>query len=136
MLFRSNLIKLNEWGFETCIDSPYLEFPHDGEVFRVDNNNYFEELGYTSKHPRGAFALKEKPDGIVTKLLDVLWQVGKSGAISPVAVLEPINIDGAIVSRATLHNSAVIEGLGLEIGCMVEVIRAGGIIPQVISRVD
>ena len=82
------------------------------------------------------FALKEKPDGIVTKLLDVLWQVGKSGAVSPVAVLEPINIDGAIVSRATLHNSAVIEGLGLEIGCMVEVIRAGGIIPQVISRVD
>ena len=134
--YTDNLIKLNEWGFETCIDSPYLEFPHDGEVFRVDSNNYFEELGYTSKHPRGAFALKEKPDGIVTKLLDVLWQVGKSGAISPVAVLEPINIDGAIVSRATLHNSAVIEGLGLEIGCMVEVIRAGGIIPQVISRVD
>ena len=102
----------------------------------VDNYSYFEELGYTSRHPRGAFALKEKPSGVVTKLLDVLWQVGKTGAVSPVAVLEPVQIGGATVSRASLHNPAIIEGLGLEIGCHVEVIRAGEIIPQIISRVD
>ena len=78
----------------------------------------------------------EKPSGVVTKLLDVLWQVGKTGAVSPVAVLEPVQIGGATVSRASLHNPAIIEGLGLEIGCHVEVIRAGEIIPQIISRVD
>ena len=68
--------------------------------------------------------------------MDVVWQVGKSGNVSPVAVLEPVDINGATVSRATLHNIAIIEGLGLEIGCSVEVIRAGEIIPQVIARVD
>ena len=134
--YLDDMVKLKEWGFETCIDSSYDEFPKDGQVFRVDNYSYFEELGYTSRHPRGAFALKEKPSGVVTKLLDVLWQVGKTGAVSPVAVLEPVQIGGATVSRASLHNPAIIEGLGLEIGCHVEVIRAGEIIPQIISRVD
>ena len=127
---------LNHCGFETAIDSNYPMFPQDGEVWRIISNNAFEKLGYTSHHPRGAFAKKTKPAGVVTKLLDVVWQVGKSGNVSPVAILEPININGATVSRATLHNIAIIEGLGLVIGCSVEVRRAGEIIPQVIARVD
>ena len=127
---------LNQCGFETAIDSNYAMFPQDGDVWRVISNKAFEKLGYTSHHPRGAFAKKTKPSGVVTKLLDVVWQVGKSGNVSPVAILEPIDINGATVSRATLHNIAVIEGLGLEIGCSVEVIRAGEIIPQVVARVD
>ena len=127
---------LNQCGFETAIDSNYAMFPQDGDVWRVISNKAFEKLGYTSHHPRGAFAKKTRPTGVVTKLLDVIWQVGKSGNVSPVAVLEPIDINGATVSRATLHNIAIIEGLGLEIGCSVEVIRAGEIIPQVVARVD
>ena len=127
---------LNHCGFETIIDSNYPMFPQDGEVWRVINNDAFEKLGYTSHHPRGAFAKKVKQEGVVTELLDVKWQVGKSGNVSPVAILEPIEIDGARVSRATLHNIGIIEELGLEIGCMVEVIRAGEIIPQVVRRVD
>jgi DNA ligase (NAD+) len=127
---------LNSCGFETSIDSNYAMFPQDGDVWRVISNKAFEKLGYTSHHPRGAFAKKTRPTGVVTKLLDVIWQVGKSGNVSPVAVLEPVDINGATVSRATLHNIAIIEGLGLEIGCSVEVIRAGEIIPQVIARVD
>jgi len=127
---------LDKCGFETIIDSDYPMFPQDGNVWRIINNDAFEELGYTSHHPRGAFAKKVKQKGIVTKLLDVKWQVGKSGNVSPVAVLEPIEIDGARVARATLHNIGIIEDLGLEIGCMVEVIRAGEIIPQVVRRVD
>tara|TARA_Y100000004_G_scaffold189709_1_gene245768 strand:- start:952 stop:1896 length:945 start_codon:yes stop_codon:yes gene_type:complete len=134
--FAEDLATLREWGFETALCSSYTEFPKDGSVFRVDSNKYFEELGHTSHHPRGAFALKDKPTGVVTKLLDVVWQVGKSGAVSPVAILEPVMIGEATVSRASLHNMAIIEGLGLEIGCHVEVIRAGEIIPQIISRVD
>ena len=127
---------LNHCGFETAIDSNYSMYPQDGEVWRVIDNKAFEKLGYTSRHPRGAFAKKTKPAGVVTKLLDVVWQVGKSGNVSPVAILEPVEINGATVSRATLHNISIIEGLGLEIGCSVEVIRAGEIIPQVIARVD
>jgi len=127
---------LNQCGFETIIDSNYPMFPQDGEVWRVISNDAFEKLGYTSHHPRGAFAKKVKQEGVVTELIDVVWQVGKSGNVSPVAILDPIDIDGARVARATLHNIGIIEDLGLEIGCMVEVIRAGEIIPQVVRRVD
>ena len=127
---------LDKCGFETIIDSDYPMFPQDGNVWRVINNDAFEKLGYTSHHPRGAFAKKVKQAGVVTKLLDVKWQVGKSGAVSPVAILEPCIIGEATVSRATLHNMSIIESLDLEIGCMVEVIRAGEIIPQIVARVD
>ena len=72
----------------------------------------------------------------ITTLLDVVWQVGKSGVVSPVALLEPVDIDGAIVSRATLHNIEYIRSLDLEIGCSVEVIRSGEIIPRILRRVD
>ena len=112
------------------------KFPTDGLVFRENNYKEFEGMGYTSKHPRAAFALKERPTGIITTLLDVVWQVGKSGIVSPVAILEPILIGEATISKATLHNMAYIEGLNLEIGCSVEVIRAGEIIPRVVRRVD
>jgi DNA ligase (NAD+) len=134
--FLEDMEFLNQCGFETIIDSNYPMFPQDGEVWRIINNDAFEKLGYTSHHPRGAFAKKTKQTGIVTKLLDVVWQVGKSGNVSPVGILEPIEIGGATVSRATLHNIGIIEDLGLEIGCMVEVIRAGEIIPQVVARID
>ena len=127
---------LNHCGFETIIDSDYPMFPQDGNVWRIISNKAFEKLGYTSHHPRGAFASKKKQEGIVTELIDVVWQVGKSGNVSPVAILDPIDIDGARVARATLHNIGIIEELGLEIGCMVEVVRAGEIIPQVVRRVD
>lgn len=125
-------------GFKTVYtsDPHYLdEFPQDGTVFRTDNYGRFNEAGYTSKHPRGAFALKERKGGVVTKLLAVDWQVGRSGVVSPVAILEPIVIGEAKVSRATLHNAKYIKDLDLEIGCLVEVIRAGEIIPRVVRRI-
>jgi len=127
---------LSQWGFETSVDADYTEFPQDGNVWRVIDNAYFEKLGYTSHHPRASFAKKVRQEGVVTKLLDVVWQVGKSGCVSPVGILEPIKIGDATVSRATLHNMAIIEALGLEIGCQVEVIRAGEIIPQIVARID
>jgi len=134
--YATDMKRLHELGFETSTIGEYSKFPMDGSVFRVADNDRFEHYGYTSHHPRGAFALKQQEKGIVTTLLDVIWQVGKSGAVSPVAILEPINIDGANVSRATLHNKSIIEALNLEIGCKVEVIRAGKIIPQVLRRAD
>jgi DNA ligase (NAD+) len=111
-------------------------FPQDGRVFRVNDNALFEELGYTDKHPRGAFALKEVQEGVVTTLENVDWQVGRTGVVAPVAILKPVKVGDATVSRATLHNIAYIRDLELEIGCSVEIIRSGEIIPRVVRRVD
>ena len=124
-----------DMGFNAITKSDYREFPQDGKVVRVDSNIYFETLGYTAHHPRGSFALKTRQAGVVTRLLDVEWNVGKSGAVSPVAILEPCVIGEATISRATLHNMAYIEALELEIGCNVEVIRSGEIIPRIVKRV-
>ena len=134
--FVSDMKFLSDLGIESCTLSDYTCFPQDGLVYRVAQNDRFDAHGYTSHHPRGAFALKKQEKGVVTTLLDVVWQVGKSGAVSPVALLEPIDIDGATISKATLHNKSIIEALDLKIGCKVEVIRAGKIIPQVLRRVN
>ena len=123
-------------GFEVITHFDATGYPTDGEVFRVDNYDAFYRMGYTAHHPRGAFALKEQKDGVITELLDVVWQVGKSGVVSPVAILQPVEVGDALVSRATLHNIEYIRSLNLEIGCSVEVIRSGEIIPRIVRRVD
>ena len=125
-------------GFKTVFtcDPNYLDqFPQDGTVFRMDSYSNFNDAGYTAKHPRGAFALKERKGGVITKLLDVEWQVGRSGVVSPVAILEPVIIGEATVARATLHNIKYIQDLDLELGCLVEVVRSGEIIPRVVRRI-
>jgi NAD-dependent DNA ligase len=124
-------------GFKT-VKAPELEqkFPLDGFVVRENSNDKFAAAGHTSKHPRAAYALKPKPTAVTTKLIDVEWQVGRTGVVSPVAILEPVLVGDATVSRATLHNIEYIRGLGLEIGCTVELIRSGEIIPRIVGRVD
>ena len=135
-LWTEDMSNLSSDNFDTVLASNWAGYPQDGLVFRVDNNAKYEEMGYTAHHPRGAFALKERPPGVVTRLLDVIWQVGKSGVVSPVAILEPVLIGEATVGRATLHNMRYINELNLEIGCTVEVIRSGEIIPRVVRRVE
>lgn len=133
--FYEDMGVLETFGFET-VTSPDLDrFMQDGRVFRVNNNVDFEELGFTNKHPRGAYALKEVQEGVVTQLEDVIWQVGRSGVVAPVAILKPVKVGDATVSRATLHNIGYIKSLGIEIGCSVEIIRSGEIIPRVVRRV-
>lgn len=134
----NDMISLHMFGFNTVDTIPedwFDQFPQDGQVYRLDNYEKFNALGHTAKHPRGAFALKERKGGVVTKLLNVEWQVGRSGVVSPVAILEPVIIGEATVSRATLHNIKYIQELDLEYGCLVEVIRAGEIIPKIVRRV-
>jgi len=133
--WEADLKQAKAFGFCTVLDSNWNEYPDDGLVFRINNNEEFEKRGYTSHHPRGAYAFKTIQQGVETELVDVLWNVGKSGVVAPVAVLKPIEIDGAVVSRATLHNMAHIEALNLEIGCKVEVIRSGEIIPRIVRRI-
>lgn len=123
-------------GFKTVKAGDISRFPKDGFVVRENNNAVFSKAGHTSKHPRGAYALKPKPTAVTTKLLDVEWQVGRTGVVSPVAILEPVLVGDANVSRATLHNIEYIRALNLELGCTVELIRSGEIIPRIIGRVD
>ncbi len=135
--YAQDLFLLEENGFNTVLTldiDKSIPFPTDGLVVRVNNNQIFEEMGYTSKHPRGAWALKERSEGVETTLIDVIWQVGKSGKVTPVAILAPVDIDGAVVQRATLNNIGFIKGLDLSIGDKVLVERAGGIIPRIISK--
>lgn len=135
--YDKDMVHLKMLGFNT-VQEVDLEkiYPTDGEVFRLNSNKKFEELGYTSKHPRGAYARKQRAEHVETKLLDVEWQVGKSGKVTPVAILEPVLVGDAMVSRATLNNPGFIEALGLEIGDTVAIIRAGEIIPCVLHKVE
>ena len=134
--YDATLEGLERMGFNTALSFDCTDYPTDGIVYRLRDNFKFEELGHTSNHPRGAFALKEQKQGVETTLVDVVWQLGKSGVVSPVGVLDPIEIGGATVSRATLHNIEYIRDLDLEIGCRVEVIRSGEIIPRIVRRIN
>ena len=126
---------LKDQGFNTVHTHMTDGLPKDGLVYRINDTYDFIARGFTAKHPRGAFALKDRQKGVVTKLEDVKWQVGKSGVVSPVAILSPVKIGDATISRATLHNMDYILDLNLEIGCDVEIIRSGEIIPRVVRRV-
>ena len=127
---------VESFGISTVYSIDASLYPQDGRVFRLDDTKYWSEQGFTAHHPRGSLAFKEQKDGVITTLKDVEWQTGKSGVVTPVAILEPVMIGDALVQRATLHNMAHIEQLGLEIGCQVEVIRSGEIIPRIVRRVD
>jgi len=130
------LAMVESFGISTVYSIDASLYPQDGRVFRLDDTKYWSEQGFTAHHPRGSLAFKEQKDGVITTLKDVEWQTGKSGVVTPVAILEPVMIGDALVQRATLHNMAHIEQLGLEIGCQVEVIRSGEIIPRIVRRVD
>lgn len=136
--YEADMKQLRRLGFKTVYGEFELDkiYPCDGLVFRVNSNKVFNDLGYTSKHPRGAYAKKERSEGAETTLLDVVWQVGKSGKVTPVAILEPIMLGDAQVSRATLNNPGFIEMLDLRIGDRVHVIRSGEIIPCITHKVE
>ena len=95
-----------------------------------------DELGFTAKAPRWAVAYKYPARQETTVVKDVIFQVGRTGAITPVAVLEPVILGGATVSRSTLHNMDEVERLGLHVGDTVVVERAGEVIPHVVKVVE
>lgn len=110
-----------------------LPYATDGIVLKVNDLHQQEELGYTSKSPKWAIAYKFQPDREKTRLESVTYQVGRTGAITPVANMTPVFLSGTTVKRASLHNEAIIEQLDLHIGDMVYVEKAGEIIPQIVG---
>jgi DNA ligase (NAD+) len=150
------LAAFEAWGFETtglersvhgvdavveaieALGSARSELPFeiDGAVVKLDDIALQGQVEATSHHPRWAIAFKYPAQRVRTVLEGVLHSVGRSGVITPVAMLAPIKVGGVTVSRATLHNASFVEDLGLRVGATVEIYRAGDVIPKVESVVD
>ena len=110
-----------------------LPYETDGVVIKVNSLDYQEELGYTAKSPRWALAYKFKSEQAITILNKITYQVGRTGAITPVANLEPVELAGTIVKRASLHNADQIEKLDIRVGDTVFVEKGGEIIPKIVG---
>ncbi|MGL2993219.1 NAD-dependent DNA ligase LigA [Flavobacterium sp. TSSA_36] len=121
--------------FITHWDTHRHELPYetDGVVIKVNALSYQDELGYTAKSPRWAIAYKFKSEQVSTELRSISYQVGRTGAITPVANLEPVQLAGTIVKRASLHNADQIEKLDIRVGDTVFVEKGGEIIPKIIA---
>lgn len=148
-----NLLKARDWGFKISehvrlcknlvevkafIDHwdtsrQSLPFDIDGVVIKVNGFSQQEELGYTSKTPRWAIAYKFKAEQVGTTLLSIDYQVGRTGAVTPVANLHPVQLAGTTVKRASLHNADQMELLGIRIGDTVLVEKGGEIIPKIVG---
>ncbi|WWO99600.1 MAG: NAD-dependent DNA ligase LigA [Candidatus Dasytiphilus stammeri] len=150
-----SLKQLNEWGLPICyknclckkietVISFYkkiksirskLEFEIDGIVIKVDSKYLQEKLGSTNRAPKWAIAMKFPAQEKLTRILDVEWQVGRTGIITPVARFEPIRISGILIQNATLHNYEEIKRLDLHINDLVVVQRSGDVIPKIVNVV-
>ena len=103
----------------------------DGVVIKVNDLNWQEKLGYSQKVPYWAKAFKFKQESASTKLIDVKWFVGRTGKLTPVGILEPVQVDGTIIKQVTLNNIEYINNMNIQIGSYIFIERGGQVIPKV-----
>ena len=120
----------------SAVDRDALDFDIDGMVVKVDDYALREKLGFTDKFPRWAIAYKFEAEETTTKVKDVVWQVGRTGKLTPLALLEPVELCGATVRRATLNNYGDILRKKVKIGSTVFIRRSNDVIPEILSAVD
>lgn len=132
-LVNSNNIAKAVEGFAKRIED--FELPSDGLVLIYNDLAYGESLGRTAKFPRNGIAFKWKDETAVTKLTDIEWSPSRTGLINPVAVFEPVLLEGTTVSRASVHNVSILKSLKLGIGDEIEVYKANMIIPQIAANI-
>jgi DNA ligase (NAD+) len=125
---------LNEvWAYSREIEKQKekLTYQIDGMVVKLNDNNFMEELGVVGKTPRGWCAIKFPPEDVATKILGITWQVGRTGKLTPVLELDPVNLQGSVIKRATMHNYKEVLDSNLSLGDMAIIHKAGDIIPEV-----
>ena len=135
---RKRIVGLNgilDYVKEYTKKRPELEYDIDGLVFKVDDLALHEKLGYTMKTPKWAIAYKFPPQEVLTRLKDIVITVGRTGRVTPNAVLDPVRVAGSLISRATLNNQDFIKKLDVRIGDYVYLHKAGDVIPEV-EKVD
>ena len=128
-----NINELLEFIEEKATLRPTLPYDIDGIVIKVNDIEQQQKLGYTAKYPKWATAYKFPAEEVVTKLTDIIFTVGRTGQITPNAVLEPVIVAGSTISRATLHNEDFVKEKGLKIGDIVSIRKAGDVIPEVVE---
>ena len=128
-----NIQEILDYVKEYTAKRSSLPYDIDGIVLKVNDFSLHEALGYTAKTPKWAIAYKFPPEEVQTKLLDIVYTVGRTGKITPNAVLEPVRVAGSLVQRATLHNEDFVIEKGLKIGDTVVLRKAGDIIPEVVT---
>lgn len=129
----SNNLEEQVLNFKNKINE--YDIPSDGLVLLYNDIEYGKQLGTTAKYPKNAIAFKWQDETAETKLIDVDWLVSRTGLINPVAVFEPVELEGTIVSRASLHNVSILQGLSLGIGDTILVYKANMIIPQIADNI-
>ncbi len=132
----SSVDEIVEYHAELHEQRDDLPYEIDGVVIKLDGLAQRDELGETSHHPRGAYAFKFPPRKEVTRVLAIAASVGRTGAVTPIAMLRPVELGGVTVSRASLHNREEVARKDIREGDRVRVQRAGDVIPQVLERVD
>ena len=130
-----NIDEVIDFIKEYTVKRPELDYDIDGIVIKVNDLTKYEAIGFTAKTPKWAIAYKFPPEEVKTKLKDIVLSIGRTGQVTPNAVLEPVRVQGSLVSRATLHNIEFIEEKGLKIGDSVIIRKAGDIIPEVVKPV-
>lgn len=129
----NNINELLEFIEEKGTLRPTLPYDIDGVVIKVNDIRQQQKLGYTAKYPKWATAYKFPAEEVVTKLTDIIFTVGRTGQITPNAVLEPVIVAGSTISRATLHNEDFVNERDLKIGDIVTIRKAGDVIPEVVE---